>query len=154
MTNQLSQDQLSKNFSLNELQASRTASLYGISNLANEAVVGALKALVERLLQPLRDMLEKPIKISSGYRCPELNRRIGGVRSSQHCLGEAVDISVDGLTTLELARLIIASGLEFDQLIDEQNWIHVSYKEGCNRNQVLTAKFSNGKASYTEGLCN
>lgn len=142
--------QLSKNFSLNELQASETASRYGMSNLAPEAAVGALKALVEHVLQPLRDRLGVPIKITSGYRSPELNKRIGGVSNSQHCLGEAVDIAVKDMTPLEVAKVVIDSGIQFDQMIEESNWLHISYR---NRNQVLTANFEKGKATYVEGLC-
>lgn len=147
------QIQLSKNFSLNELQASQTALRYGISNLAPEAAVGALKDLVEHVLQPLRDTVGVPIKISSGYRSPALNKKVGGVAGSQHVLGQAADITVKGFTTLEVCKIIIDSGIEFDQLINESNWVHVSYNKLCNRKQVLTANFDNEKVSYVSGLC-
>lgn len=144
---------LSPNFSLNELCASTTALSYGMSNLPNKAVVGALEALVEHVLQPLRDTLSKPIKISSGYRNPELNKRVGGVQNSQHCLGEAADIIIKGMTPTDVAKAIIAMNLEFDQLICEPTWVHVSYSSVHNRKQVMTAVFNNGKANYQSGLC-
>lgn len=144
---------LSPNFSLNELTASSKASSIGISNEPSEAALGCLKSLVEALLQPMRSLLGKPFKISSGYRSPELNEAIGGAKNSQHTLGQAVDFTVQGMSVIDACKCIIVSGLEFDQLIYEGAWIHLSYSKGNNRNQVLTAVFTKGKPTeYIQGL--
>ena len=98
--------------------------------------------------------MQKPIVISSGYRCPPLSEAIGSSSKSQHCVGNAVDIEVLGVSTYDLADLIVTS-LDFDQCILEcytgetnSGWVHVSYYEkGANRKQVLTydgKSFENG----------
>lgn len=91
-------------------------------------------------LDPIRELWGKPIGVNSGYRSPELNRAVGGKTTSQHQRGEAADIttgSVEG--NRKLFELIQASGIEFDQLIDENGykWLHVSYVSRGNRKQVL-----------------
>lgn len=99
----------------------------------------ALYELVENVLLPLRDWYGKPIHINSGYRSPEHNKAVGGAPTSQHVKGEAADI--DAGSKDENKRLFgyIAKNLAFDQLICEKDytWIHVSYKDGDNRRQVL-----------------
>lgn len=145
--------QLSPNFSLNEFTASSKASSLGISNEPTEAALGCLKSLVEALLQPLRVKIGKPFKITSGYRSLALNTAIGGVKASQHNLGQAADFQVQGMTPYEVCQIIISSGFEFDQLINEGTWIHISYEKGKNRKQVLTAVFTKGKpTTYKLGL--
>lgn len=145
--------QLSQNFSLSEFTASDKAKQYGISNEPTPEALTCLKTLVTMFLQPLRTKLNKPIKISSGYRNDKVNRLVGGVDNSQHELGEAVDISVDGMTPKQLCEFIIQSGLEFDQIICEPTWVHCSYSKGKNRKQVLTAKRKpDGKMQYFAGL--
>ena len=106
----------------------------------------------------MRDHLG-PIRISSGYRNPELNRAIGGSSKSQHCKGEAVDIECPGTANYDVANFI-KENLEFDQLILEfytpgipdSGWVHVSYKHEDNRKSVLTAMKENGKTVYKPGL--
>lgn len=145
--------QLSPNFTLEELVRSVKASSLGISNEPTEAVLGCLKSLVEALLQPLRIKIGKPFKITSGYRSPALNTAIGGVKASQHSLGQAVDFQVQGMTPYEVCQIVISSGLEFDQVINEIDWVHLSYVKGKNRKQVLTAVFTKGKpTTYKSGL--
>jgi len=126
---------LSKNFRLSELTATGT----GIGNIAPADVIKSLTMLVERVLQPARDALSRPITVNSGYRSPKVNAAVGGVGKSQHMTGEAVDITTG---TKEGNRKLFAwirENCEFDQLIDERDmsWIHVSYREGNNRNQRL-----------------
>lgn len=105
-------------------------------------VVENLKALCVEVLQPLRDFLGKPVVISSGYRCRELNEKVGGVSKSQHLTGEAADIMVkDRHELIEIMRFIMDDTV-FDQLIREKSatgeWVHVSYKRnGNNRQQVF-----------------
>ncbi len=144
--------QLSKNFTLEELTNSITASKRGLSNVPLPTHQDNLKNLVEAVLQPLRDILGVGIKITSGYRGFALNQAIGGSKSSQHCEGKAADFTVVGKSSTEICKIIIASGIEFDQLIDELTWVHVSYNQGKNRKEVLTADFSGGKVKYHKGL--
>lgn len=130
-----------KYFTISELLRSDTAIARKIWNGANREQEDNLIALVAAILDPLRTACGKPIRISSGFRCPALNRAIGGVTNSQHMRGEAADIDLGSTTeNRKLAKLIVDLKLPFDQLIDEANyaWIHVSYKrKGDNRGQIL-----------------
>ena len=108
--------QLSPNFNLSELIHSQTAIENAIDNTPDEKSLENLKNLCKNLLQPLRDKLGKPIHVTSGYRCKELNRIVGGVPTSQHVKGEAADCyCTDGPEFL--LQLLLDSGLEFDQAI-------------------------------------
>ena len=138
--------ELTRNFSLEEMLRSDTAKRCGITNKpkAEEEteVVENLKALCVEVLQPLRDFLGKPVVVSSGYRCRELNKKVGGISNSQHLTGEAADIRVkDRHELIEIMRFIMDDTV-FDQLIREKSatgeWVHVSYKRnGNNRQQVF-----------------
>lgn len=140
---------LSPNFTLSELERSQTALRLGIDNLAPKEAVERLAALCVQVLQPIRDHFG-PVHISSGYRGPALNARIGGSRRSQHMRGEAADIVIAGVTPIEVCRWIEDSAIEFDQLIYEGEWTHVSYA-AQRRRQVLTAHFDGG-VRYSKGL--
>jgi hypothetical protein len=87
----------------------------------------------------LREWYGKPIIVNSGYRCEALNKAIGGAKSSQHMLGEAADITAGSKEENEELFNYIKDNLEFDQLINESDfsWVHVSYREGRLRKQVL-----------------
>lgn len=135
---------VSKNFTLEELYASDTASRLRISNVPTQSATCSLCALVHNVLQPLRDWWGKPIVIGSGYRCAALNKAVGGVSNSQHMLGEAADINIGGdLTQGKKWFAWIKANCTFDQLIWEHNaageyWIHVSFRaDGKNRKQVI-----------------
>lgn len=143
---------LSKNFDLQEFTASAKAKAKGISNEPTPEALQNLTDLVQCLLQPIRDMIGRSFTITSGYRSPELNAAVGGVKTSQHNKGQAVDFVVQGMSPLDVCHLIRATGLEFDQLIYEQTWVHLSYVKDKNRKQILTATFTNGVAKYTPGL--
>jgi zinc D-Ala-D-Ala carboxypeptidase len=151
---------LSENFSLNELTKSQTATRRGISNQPSGEHLENLKALVEKVLQPIRDSKGQPIRVTSGYRSSELNTAIGGSSKSQHSKGEAADFEITGVDNYELAEWIKSFIPEFDQLILEfytsgdQNsgWIHCSYSREKNRKQILTASKENGKTVYNKGL--
>lgn len=138
-------------FKLGEFCRSTTAIRRGIDMTPPPEVQGSLEALVTMILDPLREHLGLPIRITSGYRPPALNKVIGGARSSQHVLGQAADITVEGMSPVDVCRAIMAIRLPFDQLIEEGTWVHVSYSER-NRREVLTATFKGGKAIYTPGL--
>lgn len=140
---------LSPNFTLAEMERSQTALRLGLDNRAPQEAVERLGALCAHVLQPIRDHFGA-VHISSGYRGPALNARIGGSRRSQHLRGEAADIVIAGVTPIEVCRWIEGSRIPFDQLIYEGDWTHVSYSPRTRR-QVLTAHFGGG-VRYSEGL--
>jgi hypothetical protein len=183
---------MAKYFSLNELVSSETAAARGIDNTPPPYAAARLGVLAERLLDPVRELWGAPLRVDSGYRCPELNRAVGGAAGSQHLSGEAADITTgsrEGNRRL-FGMIVAAIGLEpdagrppavslshslrapygrsevekcpcrtrtsvaiqrhcnladlgqsldFDQLIDESgySWLHISYREGKNRRQIL-----------------
>lgn len=132
---------LSSNFTLHELTYSITANANGINNVPNQDVVKNLKALCEHVLQPLRNHLGVPVIVTSGYRSPILNKRIGGAPNSQHILGMAADF-VTPQKDLKVSFDYIKNYLEYDQLLYEHSkdgttWIHVSYKAAGNRRQAI-----------------
>ena len=138
---------ISKNFTLDELLASATAKQQHIINAPGIDEVCNLCALVHHVLQPLRDAMNEPIKIGSGFRCQKLNAAVGGVANSQHTKGQAADLCIDG--DIEKGRRWfewIKKNCEFDQLIWEKNpktgscWVHVSFVYpdfGKNRKKVI-----------------
>jgi zinc D-Ala-D-Ala carboxypeptidase len=144
---------LSKNFVLSEITRSNTAKRLGIKNEPTKKHLANIQRLVTELIQPMRDSLG-PIRISSGYRSPQLNRAIGGSTKSQHCKAEALDLQFwkDGkMCNQEIYNWVLKSGLEFDQMINEfdYSWIHISLKEKNNREQVLEAyKDKDGDTAY------
>ena len=144
---------LSKNFTRAEIEHSNTAKRLGISNEMSEKHLENMQRLIDNLIQPLCDELG-PIRISSGYRSPALNRAIGGSSRSQHSKAEALDIQFwkDGkMNNKVLYDWIVNSGLEFDQMINEFNfsWIHISLKSKENRKEILEAyKNEKGKTKY------
>lgn len=139
---------LSQNFTLEEMEFSRTAREKGIKNKASEDIINNLKAMCENLLEKLRSELKCSIKISSGYRCPELNKAVGGRENSKHTKGQAVDIYIDKLSPLELFYYIKNNKdkFDYDQLIYERTrnkkWVHISYVSHTkNRKQDLMLEF-------------
>lgn len=118
---------------------SNTATAKGIDNTPDQTITDNLTKLIEAVLDPLREWYGKPIIVNSGYRCEALNKAIGGAKSSQHMLGEAADITVGSKEENEKLFDYIKDNLEFDQLINESDfsWVHVSYREGRLRKQVL-----------------
>ena len=128
-----------KYFTIKELCKSSTAEQKKIDNTPNSEVVNNLEKLVEHILDPLREKYGKPITVNGAYRCPELNKAVGGSKTSQHMTGQAADITVGSPdSNKKLFNLIIEMDLPFDQLIDEKNfrWIHVSYSDK-HRKQIL-----------------
>lgn len=128
---------ISRNFSYSEFEKSDTAARLHINNaITSWEVRDNIKALVDDVLQPLRDAWGGPLFINSGYRCLELNKAVGGVPTSQHVLGQACDVSCTD--PLALARLAKRMRLDYDQAILYSSFLHLSYKkEGGNRNQIL-----------------
>tara|TARA_R110000822_G_scaffold47846_1_gene126612 strand:- start:149 stop:583 length:435 start_codon:yes stop_codon:yes gene_type:complete len=135
-------------FSLQEL--TRTA--VNATNLPNQEQKEALQLLAEKVLEPAREILERPIRVTSGFRSVVTNRLIpGSSKNSQHCKGEAADLQCHN--NLELFN-IIKDYLVFDQLIYEHTgptgpaWVHVSYKKEGNRGQILQAISMGGRTQY------
>ena len=138
--------QLTKHFSLEELCASATAKARGIQNKPNAQQIISLVYLAAYVLEPLREAMHEPIPISSGFRCEQLNRSVGGVSNSQHMRGQAADLCIGG--DMKKGRKwfdYIKAHLPFDQLIWEHSsngtyWVHVSFVHpdfGRNRRQAI-----------------
>jgi hypothetical protein len=142
---------ISRNFSYREFERSATADAHMICNVIRTFEVrDAIYELVEEVLQPLRDEIGEPIDISSGYRCPELNRIVGGVATSQHVKGEAADIHTGSQTeTYRLAHLAKSTPeiwAEIDQMILYPTFIHFSHRRlGAQRHQLLFNKSYKGR---------
>jgi uncharacterized protein YcbK (DUF882 family) len=141
---------LSKHVTMEEFCYSPTAIKKGINNSMGLIAINKAIQLCENVFEPLRKHLNAPIKISSGFRCEQLNKLIGGASGSQHTKGEAFDLE---LTDRKLFDWILKN-LEFDQAIYEfgndahANWFHISYRKGNNRKQALRAIKIGGKTQY------
>ena len=148
--------QLSKHFTLEEMTKSMTATRKGINNIPGPGEIKNLGDLCYEVLEPLRAHFDLPVTISSGYRSEALCEAIGSKKTSQHALGQAVDLEIFDVPNIKTAYWL-QNNVDFDQLIMEfydkddpaGGWIHISYHESdSNRKQVLTF---DGK-KYTEGL--
>ena len=143
---------LSQHFDLSEFTRSESAKREGLDNTPTAEHLQNLRVLCEKVLEPIR-LKYGSINISSGYRGKMLNHFIGGSVNSDHCLGRAADLDMDdvgsGVTNKEIFEYI-KDNLEFDQLINEFNysWVHVGYRQGANRKQVLKAVKEKGKTVY------
>ena len=145
---------LSRNFSLSELIKSDTAIRHGIDNNPNADQIEKLKLLCENILQPVRDHFGR-VKITSGYRSPELCHAIGSSVNSQHARAEAADFECLGTSNAEVFDCIKAN-LPYDQMILEfftpgepnSGWIHCSYVSDKPRKQLLRAYREEGKVKY------
>lgn len=137
---------LSEHFSLSEFEHSVTAIRCNIDNSVPSELIPLLRNLCERVLEPLRQHVGEPVIISSGYRCAELNRRVGGTKGSQHLTGEAADICVNNTPKLRQWYLWMADNLPYDQLILEKKgkkcWIHVSCKLDLSQNRQKAFKLT------------
>ena len=128
------------NFTMSELLKSDIATKYNISNIPDKQSLDNMLTLIIECLQPIRNYIDKPMLISSGYRSPRLNGHplIKGSETSQHVTGQAVDFTIKGMTPKQIIEKVKGSGVEFDQLINEHNiWVHISYNKGKNRKQIL-----------------
>ena len=131
-----------KYFTIEEFEKSPTASALGIDNAMPSDAAERVNALVANVLDPLREAFGKPIYVNSGYRCAALNKAVGGVANSQHCEGEAADVTTgsrDG--NKQLWMLIKKLRLPVDQAINENDyaWLHISHSQS-NRGQFFSAK--------------
>ena len=150
---------LTTNFTLAEMTKSETALRHDMDNTPGEKEIGNLKLLCEKVLQPVRDHYGKGVKVNSGFRHPDVNAKVGGSKTSDHCRGQAADIEIPGVANAELAEWI-RDNLDFQQLILEyyqvgvpdSGWVHVSFVAEDNKKQVMTATKKDGKTVYLPGL--
>lgn len=129
-----------KYFSFQEMERSDTAVRYAIDNTIPESLKYNVAGLVDNVLDPLREAWGRPLAVSSGYRCPALNRVVGGSATSHHMKGMAADITTGNkVDNRRLFQLIINLKLPFTQLIAEGDfsWVHVSYDPINVKRQVL-----------------
>ena len=130
-----------KYFTFDELIHSDTADRLGIDNTPTSEAVSNINDLVTNVLDKLRDGWGRPIIVTSGYRCKELNAAVGGTSNSQHLKGHAADIVSDDFESFRRFVRRWCKDNEFDQCVFEHSggreWIHISYVEGRNRKQVL-----------------
>lgn len=137
---------ISRNFTLEELTQTKT----GLPNALPKHLEENLQSLVDNVLQPARDALGA-IVVTSAYRSPEVNKAVGGSKTSRHCTAQAADLKFKGGN--EILFRWLASYTNFDQLIwefgtdDRPDWVHVSYSER-HRKQILKAKKVNGRTKY------
>jgi zinc D-Ala-D-Ala carboxypeptidase len=144
---------LSDHFTLEEMTYSSTAIRRNIPNVPDDTEIECLRKLCDNILEPLRKMLNDKfgnvqIHIDSGFRSPALNLAVGGVPTSQHMKGQAVDFTVSGLSvqeTYSIVKQAVREGLSADQVICEYlSWLHISYNEGMNRKQFLKIDHGTG----------
>lgn len=136
---------ISRNFSYKEFEKSDAAIRLGIDNKIKDGLIKEnIKALVDNILQPLRDACGQPLFINSGYRCLKVNEAVGGVPTSQHVLGQAADVGCSN--PYEVAKIAKSSKLDFDQMGIYPSFVHLSYRsDGTNRRQVFYSSKWRGK---------
>ena len=151
--------QLTNNFSLAEMVKSETALRHDMDNTPGGAEIASLRLLCEKILQPVREHYGKGVKVNSGFRHPDVNAKVGGSKTSDHCKGQAADIEIPGIPNADLA-LHFVDTYEFTQVILEfytpgvpdSGWVHVSYDPANLKKQNLTATKKDGKTVYLPGL--
>ncbi|MBI5908530.1 MAG: DUF882 domain-containing protein [Betaproteobacteria bacterium] len=141
---------LTRNFSLEHLIHSETAERERIDNTPGPDIIENLRLLAKGL-QQVQALTEFPLEISSAYRSPELNRRVGGAKTSQHTLGQAADFTCAEFgPPVDIIKAIRDSDIEFDQCILEYaRWVHISFSK-TPRGKVLT--IYDPKKGYLDGL--
>jgi zinc D-Ala-D-Ala carboxypeptidase len=136
---------MTPHFSLAELTRSAKGTRLGIDNTPTEDHLEKLLMTAE-LLERVREVLDCPVIVTSGYRCMRLNLAVGGVTSSDHARGQAADIVAPGFgTPYEVAKKLapLVSGLGIGQLIHEsingKSWVHISTRMASKPvNRVIT----------------
>jgi zinc D-Ala-D-Ala carboxypeptidase len=149
--------QLSEHFSYAELTKSTTAARKGISNAPSKEHAANLVKLCNEVLEPLRKLYGRPIRISSGYRSPALNKLVGGSLASHHCIGMAVDIDQGSAAeNMKIFNLLKAYGtftqliFEFGNLEDGPDWVHVSFDKDDLSREILRAVQVGKKTQYVK----
>lgn len=138
---------LSDHFTLDEFTFSQTAVRNNINNNPSQSVKNNLRVLAQNL-EKIRTFLGHPLRISSAFRCMELNRKIGGSVNSAHMDGLAADFTCEAFgKPIDIVKALYKADIKVDQVIEEGRWVHVSFDPKM-RQQFLTATFINGKPSY------
>ena len=134
------------NFKMSELISSTTAAKWSINNIPDIQSLDNILELIVNCLQPVRELIKKPMIVTSGYRCKLLNQKVGGSQKSEHLQGKACDFVITGMTVSDIVSKIRNSDIEFNQLIEEYGkdgcWVHISYNKSFNRREVL--RYKNG----------
>ena len=137
-----------KYFTIEELCKSSVAKKNKIDNTPSEEIIENLTEFTDEFLDKLREVWGSPIKVSNGFRCEELNKKVGGSKTSSHLKGFAADLKpvngdIDGLVACAIE---LSKTLNFDQIIDEysgnKHWLHIGYKnlKGQQRRRIMTYK--------------
>lgn len=142
----------SKYFDWKDFTKSDTAEEQNLDNHLSDEAIKNILALSRNVLDPIGDAVGGRARITSGYRSPSVNAAVDGAEKSQHMNGEAVDIKVDGMAALDLARLVAGLGVPFDQIIwyhpDRGGHVHVSHRTSGNRGKTLHAPARGGYVSW------
>ena len=139
-------DNISEHITYNEATQSATAIRFGIENTPTEHQLFAMRIVANACFEPLRKWYGKPIRIGSFFRCTLLNQKVNGSSLSQHCKGEAIDLTAGSKEENKKLFDWCKANLVFDQLIWEYgnatgpDWVHISFRQGQNRNMVLKIK--------------
>jgi hypothetical protein len=148
----MNDERIVPSFYLSEFLHSDTAVRRGLDNTPDALSLANIRNFLAPGMQSVRELLGRPVVISSGFRSPAVNRAVGGSRTSQHMVGLAADFICPGFgTPLQVARALVASSIKFDQLIQEGTWVHVSFNAHPRRS-VLTAVFTPNGTTYRDGL--
>jgi len=131
---------ISDHISYREATRSNTALRHGIDNTPNEDQLKNMIIVAEACFEPLREWYGKPIRINSFFRSPILNKKIGGSKTSQHCKGQAIDMSAGSKEENKKLYDWCKANLRYDQLINEYDysWVHISFDLGRNRNMSFS----------------
>lgn len=145
--------QLTEHFSLEEMTASATAAEKHIDNTPSPEIINNLTTTAQGLELVRAFLGNVPMRITSGYRCPDLNKAVGGVPDSAHLSGFAADFEAPQYgSPLHIVASLAKSGIKYDQCIMEKIWVHVSFDPKM-RGEVLTANFHDGHdTTYTQGV--
>jgi hypothetical protein len=140
--------QLSSHFSLSEVVFSSTAARLSLDNTPTEEIIAAA-TIAASGMERVRSLLGNiPIHVDSWYRCPALNKAVGGALDSAHMAGYAVDFLCRPHTVDEIIQAIAVSDIDFDQMIQEGTWVHCSFDPRLRR-EVLLAHFGPGGTTYS-----
>ena len=142
----LDKDIIMKYFSIDEMVRSATAKKYGIDNRPSQDILNNLVLFIETVLDPIREDWGSPIIVSSGYRCPELNKAVGGVNTSGHMYGFCADLQVKGdlrKFSCFVKDWMMKHKMSFDELLYESSggvtWLHFCWigKDGKQRMKIF-----------------
>ena len=135
---------MSLNFKISELIYSYTAIKKNINNMPDINSLDNMLELIVYCLQPIRELIKKPMIITSGYRCSELNKLVKGSSTSGHLKGRCADFCCSGLTPQQIIQLIKNSNIPYTQLIEEYSnntsWVHVDYDKKNLKRETLIYK--------------